>query len=58
MPRFRGACLGVCLDWNSGAFGKASDGVGKINVFVIFDEGENIAAFVAAEAMIDLLAAD
>ena len=38
-----------------GAFGQAANGVGKIDVLVILDEGKNIAALVAAETMKDLL---
>ena len=37
------------------AFRQPAHGVHEADVFVIFDEGKNVAAFVAAEAMKDLL---
>ena len=55
MPRFAaGAGIAVRFQRNVRAFGQAADGVGKIDVLVFLDEGENIAALVAAEAMEDL----
>ncbi len=37
------------------AFGEAADGVGEIDALVFFDKGEDVAAFVAAEAVENLL---
>ena len=40
---------------NFRAFGEPANGVHEADVFVILDEGENVAAFVAAETVKNLL---
>lgn len=54
MAGFLGGGVILELEWNLGALGEAADGVHEADVFVFFDEGEDIAALVAAEAMENL----
>ena len=49
-----GRAAGLRFEGDAGAFGQAADGVHEINVLIFANEGENVAALVAAEAMKEL----
>ena len=48
------ALPGVAALAASRAFGQTPDGAGKVDVLVLLDEGENVAAFMAAKTMENL----
>ena len=55
MPRFLRAGRVFKFERDFRALGEAAHGVHETDILVIFDEGENVAALVTAEAMEDLL---
>jgi len=55
LPRFVRAAAFFARDFHAGGFGQFLDGLGEVQVVVVHDKAEGVAARAAAEAVVELL---